>query len=105
MILFILLNLILSVLLQTCSNVKYGTIGSQCELGTNSTRKCKMFLTCVNNHCKTSHISSVCKNDQECYLNSLNEAGIKCVENRCIKKRYNCQSCSVNEHVRFIIFF
>lgn len=82
-----------------CTNITYSLEGERCD---GLTRKCKIFTVCnqTESVCRKGSIGDFCISSSDCFLSGGSQEGVRCVENKCIKPRYNGYSCSKNEHVR-----
>jgi len=81
-----------------CSDIYYGNNGEDCDPSRNSKKRCKSFYGCRNNKCTYAHIGSQCSLDTDCDLNDPLLGAVRCVNNICIKPRYNGQFCSHDRH-------
>ena len=80
-----------------CTNSTYKSTGEFCSKIQNE--HCKVFNVCKNNKCKEAKIGDECEKDVDCYLSRGTEQSITCIKNKCSKRRYNGESCDVNEQV------
>jgi hypothetical protein len=72
----------------SCNPYTFGNIGDSCDNSANSLKYCKVFLTCQNGKCVRAQIGSPCKRHTDCYLNNEQEQNIRCINERCTKKRF-----------------
>jgi hypothetical protein len=55
-------------------------------------------LACRDGVCKKAHVGATCKVDTDCFAYNPLYGGTRCVENKCIKPRYNGYGCSNPRH-------
>jgi hypothetical protein len=78
---------------QLCTKTTYGKNGTYCD---GDTKRCKIYSTCSKeNLCKNSDINDPCQEDTDCFLSK--EKNIKCINNKCIRPKYNGFECFSNE--------
>jgi len=80
-----------------CRRSVFKNQGDSCSNAWNSTSLCKQFLTCVGGTCKPGWIGASCTQSSDCYLSSPWEEGIRCINSKCTKKRYNGYPCQLND--------
>lgn len=82
-----------------CTNVTYSLEGESCD---GNMKKCKIFTVCnqTESICRKGSIGDYCLTNSDCFLSGGTVEGIRCVQNKCIRPRYNGFVCSTNENVR-----
>jgi len=80
-----------------CSNWRFGVEGDVCDSSPNSRLNCKAFLQCREGKCRSSQIGSFCNRHTDCYLNRDTEDNIRCIGQRCTKRRYPGGDCAMND--------
>lgn len=83
---------------QTCTSLRYSRENEPCD---NIQQFCKTFLVCnmTSKTCRPGNIGAFCQSSRDCFLGNGFEEGIRCIDSKCFKPKYNGYSCNKNEEV------